>query len=164
MLSSFLAVAALVAAGVTFSGAAFTAGSANPGNAFTSSNAFDLSATMNDPGANLGQTVSLTASATDGGDGSSITSVTIEKSPAGAGTWTTACSDTSAPYSCSFDTSTVSDGLYDFRAVAQNDAGGSATSTPVTNRRVDNTGPTAGISDPGTPLRGTVDLDATGTD
>ena len=164
MLSSFLAVAALVAAGVTFSGAAFTAGSANPGNAFTSSNAFDLSATMNDPGANLGQTVSLTASATDGGDGSSITSVTIEKSPAGAGTWTAACSDTSAPYSCSFDTSTVSDGLYDFRAVAQNDAGGSATSTPVTNRRIDNTNPSAGMTDPGTPLRATITLDATGSD
>ena len=163
-LSSFLALAALVAAGVTFSGAVFTAASANPGNAFTASNAFDLTATMNDPGANLRLTVSLSASASDGGDGSSITSVTVEKSPAGAGTWTTACSDTTAPYSCSFDTATISDGLYDFRAVAQNDAGGSATSATVTNRRVDNTDPTAGMTDPGTPLRATITLDATGGD
>jgi chitinase len=164
VLSSFLAVAALVAAGVTFSGAAFTAASANPGGSFTASNAFNLTVTMNDPGANLRLTVSLTASAADGEDGSSIASVTIEKSPAGAGTWTTACSDTGAPYSCSFDTTTLTDGLYDFRAVVQNDAGGSATSTAVTNRRVDNTAPTAGITDPGTPLRATVSVSASGAD
>jgi chitinase len=163
-LSSVLAVASLMACGLTFSGAVFTAAGANPGNGFTASNAFNLTATMDDPGANLRLTVSLTATASDGGDGSSITLVTIERSPAGAGTWTTACTDSSAPYSCSFDTTTVSDGLYDFRAFAENDAGGSATSTAVTNRRVDNTDPTAGITDPGTPLRGSVNVDATGTD
>jgi Bacterial Ig domain len=163
-LSSYLAVAALVAAGVTFSGAAFTAASANSGNAFSAANAFNLTATMNDPGANLRLTVLLTASAADGEDGSSITDVTIEKSPAGAGTWTTVCTDSSSPYSCSFDTTTVTDGLYDFRATAQNSAGGSATSTLVTNRRVDNTAPTADLTDPGTPLRATVTLDATGAD
>ena len=164
LVCGFLAVAALVAGGVTFSGAVFTAAGANPGNSFGASNAFDLTATMNDPGADLRQTVSLSATASDGGDGSSITLVTIQRSPAGAGTWSTACTDASSPYSCSFDTTTVSDGLYDFRAIVDNDAGGSATSTPVTNRRVDNTDPTAGITDPGTPLRATVNLDATGTD
>jgi chitinase len=163
-LVAILALAALVVAGVTFSGAAFTAVSSNPGNSFTASNAFNLSATMTDPGANLHTTVTLQASASDGGDGSSISLVTIEKSPAGAGTWTTACTDSTSPYSCSWDSTTVTDGLYDFRAVVQNNAGGSANSTAVTNRRVDNTGPTAGITDPGTPLRGTVSVDATGTD
>lgn len=164
VLCGFLAVAALVACGVTFSGAVFTAAGASPGNGFTASNAFNLTATMNDPGANLRQTVSLGATASDGEDGSSITLVTIQKSPAGAGTWTTACTDATAPYSCSFDSTSVTDGLYDFRAYVENDAGGSATSTAVTNRRVDNTDPTAGITDPGTPLRGTVNVDATGTD
>jgi hypothetical protein len=151
-------------AGVTFSGAAFTAVGANPGNSFTASNAFNLSVTMTDPGAYLHQTASLQATASDGEDGSSISSVKIQRSPAGAGTWTDVCTDSSSPYSCSFDTTAVSDGLYDFRAIAQNNAGGSATSTAVINRRVDNTAPTAGITDPGTPLRGTVTVDATGTD
>jgi hypothetical protein len=151
-------------AGVTFSGAAFTAVGASPGNSFTASDAFNLSATMTDPGAYLHQTVSLQATASDGEDGSSISSVKIQRSPAGAGSWTDVCTDSSSPYSCSFDTTAVTDGLYDFRAIAQNDAGGSATSTVVTNRRVDNTAPTAGITDPGTPLRGTVSVDSAGTD
>jgi chitinase len=159
-----LAVAALVVAGITFSGAAFTAVSSNLGNTFTASNAFNLSATMTDPGANLHSTVTLQATASDGGDGSSISLVTIEKSPAGAGTWTTACTDSTSPYSCSWGSGTVTDGLYDFRAVVQNNAGGSASSSAVSNRRVDNTGPTAGITDPGTPLKGSVTVNATGTD
>ena len=163
-LSGILALLAVIAAGVTFSGAAFTAISANPGNSFGASNAFNLSASMTDPGANLRATVTLGATASDGGDGSSITSVTIKRSPAGAGTWTTVCTDTTSPYSCSFDTTTVSDGLYDFRAVVQNNSGGSANSSPVNNRRVDNTNPTAGITDPGTPLRGTVSVSASGAD
>jgi chitinase len=163
-ISGLLALLALVAAGVTFSGAAFTAISANPGNSFGASNAFNLSASMTDPGTPLRATVSLAATASDGGDGSSISSVTIQKSPAGAGTWTTACTDTTSPYSCSFDTTTVSDGLYDFRAFVQNSAGGSATSSAVSNRRIDNTAPTAGITDPGTPLRATVSVSASATD
>jgi hypothetical protein len=163
-LSGILALLAVIAAGVTFSGAAFTAISANSGNSFGASSAFNLSASMTDPGTPLRGTVSLAATASDGGDGSSISSVTIRKSPAGAGTWTTACTDTTSPYSCSFDTTTVSDGLYDFRAFVQNDSGGSATSSAVSNRRIDNTAPTAGITDPGTPLRGTVSVSASGTD
>jgi Bacterial Ig domain len=161
---TLLGIAALLTAGVTYSGAAFTAASADPGNAFTASNAFNLSAAMTDPGANLRATVTLGASASDGEDGSSITSVKIQRSPAGAETWTDVCTDATSPYSCSFDTTLVTDGLYDLRAIATNDAGGTATSTAVTNRRVDNTAPAAAITDPGTPLRGTVNLDATGTD
>jgi hypothetical protein len=163
-IAACLAVAALGVAGVTFSGAAFTAASANNGNSFTASNAFNLSATMTDPGANLHATVTLQATASDGGDGSTITLVTIQKSPAGAGTWTTACTDSTSPYSCSWDSTTVTDGLYDFRALVQNDAGGSATSAAVANRRVDNQAPTAGITDPGTPLKGTVSVSASATD
>jgi hypothetical protein len=163
-LVAVLAVAALVVAGISFSGAAFTAASANPGNSFSAANAFNLSGTMTDPGANLHGTVTLQATASDGGDGSSISLVTIEKSPAGAGTWTTACTDSTSPFSCSWDSTTVSDGLYDFRAVVLNNAGGSVNSAAVTNRRLDNTAPTAGITDPGTPLKGTVNVDASGTD
>jgi Bacterial Ig domain len=163
-IAALLAVAAVVTAGVTFSGAAFTAASADPSNGFTASNAFNLSATMTDPGAYLHATATLGATASDGEDGSSISSVKIQRSPAGAGTWTDVCTDSSSPYSCSFDTTAVGDGLYDFRAIATNNAGGTATSTAITNRRVDNTAPTAGLTNPGTPLRGTVTVDATGTD
>src|SRR5262249_25884408 len=44
-------------------------------------------ATLDDPGANLGSTVSLTASATDAG-GSGVNSVSFQYSPAGQSTWT----------------------------------------------------------------------------
>ena len=163
-IAALLAVAAVVTAGVRFSGAAFTAASADPSNGFAASNAFNLTATMTDPGPYLHATATLGATASDGEDGSSISSVKIQRSPAGAGTWTDVCTDPTSPYSCSFDTTAVGDGLYDFRAIATNTAGGTATSTTVTNRRVDNTAPTAGLTDPGTPLRGTVTVDATGTD
>jgi hypothetical protein len=163
-IATFLAVAAIGTAGITFSGAAFTAASADPANGFTASNAFNLSATMTDPGPYLHATATLGATASDGEDGSSITSVKVQRSPAGAGTWTDVCTDTTSPYSCPFDTTAVADGLYDLRAIATNNAGGTATSTAVTNRRVDNTAPIAGMTDPGTPLRGTVTLNATGTD
>ena len=163
-IAALLAVAAVVTAGVRFSGAAFTAASADPSNGFTASNAFNLTATMTDPGPYLHATATLGATASDGEDGSSISSVKIQRSPASAGTWTDVCTDPTSPYSCSFDTTAVGDGLYDFRAIATNTAGGTATSTTVANRRVDNTAPTAGLTDPGTPLRGTVTVDATGTD
>jgi chitinase len=163
-LSSLLALAAILVAGVSFSSATFVAGSANPGNAFTASTAFNLTVTMVDPGAYLRATVSLQATAADGEDDSSITSVTIQRSPAGLGTWTDVCTDPTSPYSCSFDTTSVGDGLYDFRATVLNSAGGSATSAAVTNRLVDNTLPTATMNDPGANLGGTVSLTAAASD
>jgi hypothetical protein len=120
-------------------------------------------ASMNDPGAYLaGTTVSLTAAGTDGGSG--VASVKIQRSPAAAGSWTDVCTDTSSPYGCTFDSTGVSDGLYDFRAISTDNAGNQTTSSTVTNRRADNTAPTAGLTDPGSPLRQTVALNATGTD
>jgi len=119
--------------------------------------------TMTDPGAYLRGTITLGATATDTG-GSGVASVTIERSPAGAGTWTNVCTDGSSPYSCSFDTTTVGDGLYDFRATAVDNAGNTNTSV-VANRRVDNTVPT-GVTmvDPGSPLAGNVTLSGDGSD
>jgi Bacterial Ig domain len=118
---------------------------------------------MTDPGAYLaGTTVALSATGTDGGSG--VANVKIQRSPAGAGTWTDVCTDTSSPYGCTFDSTAVSDGLYDFRAITTDNAGNTTTSSTVANRRVDNTAPTAGLTDPGSPLRQTVTLNATGTD
>ena len=44
--------------------------------------------------------------------------VTFERSPAGAATWSTIAVDSGAPFSASFDTSLLADGLYDLSAIA----------------------------------------------
>ena len=121
------------------------------------------SASVADPGTPLRGTVSLTGSGSDPG-GSGVASLTFQRSPAGAGTWTTVGMDTSSPYSVSFDTTAVADGLYDLRAVATDNAGNTTLSTIVANRRVDNTAPSASLDDPGANLRGTVTLTSTASD
>jgi hypothetical protein len=156
-LASILAVAALVAAGVTFSGAAFTAASANPGNDFSTAASF-ATVTMTDPGSPLHGTVTLGATTTG-----TVVSVTIQRSPAGAGTWTDICTDANSPYTCSFDTTVPADGLYDLRASADHGSG-TIYSSPVANRRIDNTAPSVTMTDPGTPLSGSITLGATATD
>ena len=115
---------------------------------------------LTDPGSPLRGSVPVTATAaSDRG----ITSVVFSTAPAGTGTWTVACTKTVAPYTCTFDTTTVADGLRDVRAVATDSAGYTRTST-VTNRRVDNTAPTATTTDPGSPLTGTVTVAGTAAD
>jgi hypothetical protein len=87
-----------------------------------------------DPGTPMTGTKGLTATATDA---VAVQSVSFERSPAGAGTWTQICLDTTTAYTCSFDTTTVTDGSYDLRAVALDTAGNQSTSV-VTARVVDN--------------------------
>lgn len=120
--------------------------------------------TITDPGTPIRATITINAGTPTDTGGSGIASVAIQRSPAGAGTWTSICSDTTAAYSCSFDSTTVTDGLYDFRALATDNAGNTTASTAVANRRVDNTGPAVSLTNPGTPLRATVALNATATD
>jgi hypothetical protein len=156
-LAGILAVAALAVTGISFSGAVFTAASANPGNNFATAASFS-SVTMTDPGTPLRGTVTLGATTTG-----TIVSVTIQRSPAGAATWTNVCTDGSSPYSCSFDTTAVGDGLYDLRASAD-DGTTTLYSNVVTSRRVDNTAPTVSMTDPGSPLSGTIALGATASD
>ena len=114
--------------------------------------AFDVddvvpSVTQTDPGTPLAGIVSLAATASDAD--SAVAQVQFQRSPAGAGTWVNVgAADTTAPYSVSFDTTAVTDGLYDVRAVATDVAGNTATSAAVGNRRVDNTAPSSTISFP----------------
>ena len=68
----------------------------------------------------------------------------FQRAPAGTSTWTTICTDTSSSYSCAWNTTTETDAIYDLRVIATDVAGGTRTSTTVTNRRVDNIGPTRG--------------------
>jgi Bacterial Ig domain len=117
---------------------------------------------LGDPGT-MRQTVTLTAAASDG-PGTGVASVAIQYRTSPSGTWTTACTRASAPYSCSLDTTTSADGLYDLRSIATDSAGNATASAVLSARRVDNTAPTSAVANPGTPLRGTVTVSGTATD
>ena len=98
----------------------------------------------------------MTLSSTASDAGSGIATRTYQHSPAGAGTWTTT--------PAAFDTTAVTDGLYDLRVIVTDVAGNQTTSATVANRRVDNTAPSASLDDPGANLRGTVTLTSTASD
>ena len=79
---------------------------------------------LEDPGAFLRGTVTLPANANALGG---VASVRIQRSKAGATTWTDVCTDTTSPYACAFDTTTAAtpDGAYDLRAIMTSDLGAS---------------------------------------
>ena len=97
---------------------------------------------LDDPGANVAGLINLTASSAP-----DTAQVVFERSLEGAGSWTAIATDLTAPFAASFDTSTVTDDRYDFRAVAT-DAGGFGGTSPLRTARVDNTIPSVSISDP----------------
>ncbi len=117
-------------------------------------------------GANLrGAAVALAATASDTAPGT-VNTVTFQRSPAGAGTWTDVATDSAAPYTAGFDTTAVADGLYDLR-VFTTDAAGNAEAAPATLQvRVDNTLPTGAVTAPaaGADVRGTVGLTSDSAD
>jgi chitinase len=160
-LCALMLVAILIPAGITRSGATFVAATSNTGSQFTAAVNFNtVVVSLTDPGSPLRGSVPVTATATSG---RGILNVVFASAPAGTGTWTTACTKTVAPYTCTFDTTAVADGLRDVRAVATDNAGYTQTST-VTNRRVDNTAPAVAVTDPGSPLTGTVNVTTTATE
>lgn len=108
--------------------------------------------------ADLRGTATVLAQATDAGSG--VRSVTMQRQAAN-GSWTDLCTDTSAPYSCSWVTPATGD--YVLRAVAVDNLGNSTTSATVIIS-VDNTAPTVTMSSPGSPLAGTVSLTASSSD
>src|SRR5687768_9988339 len=142
ILAVFAAVAAL-SGGVGRSKATFVAASNHADTTFSSSTVFNsVAVSLADPGTSLKGSVPLSATATSD---RAISSVTFQRSPADAGAWTTICAPTAAPYSCSFDSTGVTDGLYDLRAVAL-DASGYSNASTVSSRRVDNTAPATSVS------------------
>ncbi|MGH2946544.1 MAG: Ig-like domain-containing protein [Solirubrobacteraceae bacterium] len=118
--------------------------------------------TLADPGSPVGGAVALSGTASDSGSG--IAAWTAQYRPAGGSTWTDACTGAASPYGCSWASIGVADGLYDLRAVARDAAGNERASAVVTNRRVDNTGPTVALGDPGPAIRATATLTATASD
>ena len=97
--------------------------------------------TLTAPPATLRGTVTLSGSATEN---DSSLDLVFQRSPAGAGTWTTIATATATPYQASFDTTGVADGFYDLRVVARNGAWSSAAddvASAVATVRVDNSSP-----------------------
>ena len=116
--------------------------------------------TLNNPGLYAGGTVTLSATASDPGSG--VLNVKFQQRAQGANTWNDVCTDGTAPYSCSLNTTSLTDGYYELRAVAADRVGRSTATTPVTTR-VDNTAPSASPSVPPT-ARGSVTVTATASD
>ena len=117
---------------------------------------------VSDPGTPLRGTVTLSGTATDSGSG--VAAVRMQYAPAGTSTWTTGCTVTTAPYSCSLNTAALADGLYDLRAQAVDVAGNASNSAMVANRRVDNTAPAVSVIDPGAYVRQTITVSAAASD
>ena len=97
---------------------------------------------LTDPGTPVAGTIALSATASD--PSTDIQQVVFERAPAGGSTWTAIGTDTTSPYTASWDTTAVSDGQYDVRAVATDKTNNTNTSL-VASRRVDNTAPATTI-------------------
>ena len=95
------------------------------------------SVSLDDPGSPLRATITLSANANSS---AGVGSVLIQRSPAGATTWTDVCGDTTSPYSCPLNTAAgaTPDGSYDFRAIMTPTAGAPLTSATIANRIIDN--------------------------
>lgn len=155
-----LLAALALAGGVTASGADFTASSAAP-TTFTAAADFNtVAASLDDPGTNLHGTVTLTATSSSN---RGIASVLIQRARTGTTIWTDVCADTTAPYSCPWDTVAAGDGSHDLRVVATDSAGYSRAATRSA-RVVDNLAPTVSLTNPGANLSGIKTITATASD
>lgn len=159
--AAVLLASVLLSPAVAPADAAFSTTAANRGLTWTAAKTLTKVLTLGAlPAASRGA-VSLTAVLNET-SGRSF-SVRVEYAPAGTGTWRTICTDSSAPYACTWSTAgSVSNGSYDVRAVATS---GSTTYTSDPARTlVDNTAPATTMADPGSPLKGTVTTTATASD
>jgi chitinase len=136
-LALLVALAAAAAVGTTsLSQATFT--SVTTSGVSTVSAAADWTppqVTLTAPGSPLSGTVVLEATATD--PEGSPTTIRLDISPAGSSQWSELCTSSTSPASCSWDTTTVPDGLYDIRAAATDSSQNTAEDT-VTGVAVEN--------------------------
>lgn len=140
-----------------FSDATFTSSSANGGTVRAASDWTAPAVTVTNPGTPVQGTVTLAATASDAESG--ITSVALQYLAPGASTWTTVCTDTTAPYSCAWATGSLADGTYDLRARALNGAGYLTVSDTVRTTVANNV--VVVLTDPGDIVRGNVAMSAT---
>lgn len=152
------ALAVLVAIPMTgFSTAVFTSRSTNTATVRAAADWTPPTVTMVSPGPSVRDTVSLSATASDGETG--IQDVVIQYLPVGGTSWTTVCTTSSSPYTCSWATKGLADGSYDLRARATDRAGYSTTSAPVRTTVSNNV--LLVLAEPADIVRGTVPLSAT---
>jgi hypothetical protein len=104
---------------------------ATPDNASWTIDATAPSVALADPGSPVRGTVTLNPSADDG-SGSGVATLIVQRSPAGAGTWTT--------IGTNWNTTTLADGSYDLRARASDNVG-NVTNSTIRTVTVDNTAP-----------------------
>lgn len=150
----------LVVAGTTwFTSASFTSGTDGSATVRASDDYYPPKVAVTSPGATVSGVVAISATASDTGSG--VAQVVIQRATAGSSTWTTLCTDTTSPYSCSWDTATVADGDYQLRAIATDRVGSTTTSAAVPTRVANPAAVTIGpIADV---VRGTVPLSASVT-
>jgi hypothetical protein len=89
------------------------------------------SVSVTSPGSPVGGTVTVGA---DAASTRGVKNVAIRWAPAGGSTWTTICTDATAPYSCPWNTvaATTGTGSFDLQAVLTDDTGATLTSARVT--------------------------------
>src|SRR5207249_12143397 len=105
-----------------------------------------------------GSSVTLSTSVADAGSG--VASVRYELRPTGGGSFGQIAMSSSAPFSATWDATTVSTGSYDLRPVITDRAGNTFPGAVVTFD-VDVTAPTVTLTNPGATIFGTVTLNAT---
>lgn len=140
-----------------FSDATFTSSSASAGTVQAAQDWTAPAVTVTDPGSSVQGTVTVAATASDAESG--IASATLQYLAPGASTWTSICTDTTAPYSCAWATGAVADGTYDLRARAVNGAGYTSLSDSVRTTVANNV--VVVLADPGDIVRGNVATSAT---
>jgi chitinase len=106
----------------------------------------------------LSGVVSVAATASDAETG--IDGVDLQYAVNGTTSWTSICNSSAAPYTCRFDTTKVSDGSYDFRAVATDNAGNTTTSGMQKKVTVNNSIASVSVESPGAYVSGDVMVNA----
>lgn len=140
-----------------FSDATFVGSTTNTGTVRAAADWTAPAVSVTNPGTPVQGTVSLAATATDAESG--IASVTLQYLAPGASTWTTICTDTTAPFGCAWSTASIADGTYDLRARALNGAGYLTVSDTVRTTVANNV--VVVLADPGDVVRGNVAMSAT---
>lgn len=150
------ALVILAAGQMAFSSASYTSASQRSVTVAAAQDWTPPTATVASPGSVLSGSVEITATAAD--SRSTLASVAVQHAVADGSTWTTICTDTTAPWGCTWNTTTVGDGGHQLRAVATDAAGNAGSSDPVTTRVANSVAVV--LTPPASPVRGTVPLAA----
>ena len=158
--AAVLLVAALVGLlalhGPTSSSALFTSTSGGTSQVSAAADWTPPTVSVVHPGASVKGVATIAITAADAISG--VASVVLEAQAPGTSTWTTVCTDTTAPYSCDWSTAALADGQYALRARATDRVPLSTTSAVVRTTVANNL--SVVLTAPST-LRGTVALSPT---